>query len=156
MFSSNLPDVHTLWCRHNGRNGVSSQQPHHCLLNRLFRHRSNETSKLRVTGLCVGNSPVAGEFPAQMASDAENVSIWWRHNEFRIHYNIVLEFVSVLLTMQNMTKRNDGKADIASHHLQPYGMRINIANTTSRPPPIAQKTWNGTVCGHRNQGPVSI
>ena len=32
-----------------------------------------------VTGLCVGNSPVTGEFPAQMASNAENVSIWWRH-----------------------------------------------------------------------------
>ena len=26
-----------------------------------------------------GNSPVTGEFPAQMASNAENVSIWWRH-----------------------------------------------------------------------------
>ena len=32
-------------------------------------------SKLRVTGLCAGNSPVTGEFPAQMASNAENVSI---------------------------------------------------------------------------------
>ena len=32
-------------------------------------------SKLRVTGLCAGNSPAAGEFPAQMASNAENVSI---------------------------------------------------------------------------------
>ena len=39
-----------------------------------------ETSKLRVTGLCAGNSPVTGEFPAQMASNAENVSIWWRHH----------------------------------------------------------------------------
>ena len=28
-----------------------------------------------------GNSPVTGEFPAQMASNAENVSIWWRHHE---------------------------------------------------------------------------
>ena len=37
--------------------------------------------KLRVTGLCVGNSPGAGEFPAQMASNAENVSIWWRHHD---------------------------------------------------------------------------
>ena len=36
---------------------------------------------LRVTGLCVGNSPVTGEFPAQMASNAENISIWWRHHE---------------------------------------------------------------------------
>ena len=37
--------------------------------------------KLRVTGLCVGNSPGTGEFPAQMASNAENVSIWWRHHD---------------------------------------------------------------------------
>ena len=34
-----------------------------------------ETSKLRVAGLCAGNSPVTGEFPVQMASYAENVPI---------------------------------------------------------------------------------
>ena len=28
-------------------------------------------SKLRVTGLCAGNSPVTSEFPEQMASNAE-------------------------------------------------------------------------------------
>ena len=67
--------------RHNGRDGVSNHQPHDCLLNRLFGRRSKKTSKLRVTGLCAGNSPVTGEFPAQMASDAENVSIWWRHHD---------------------------------------------------------------------------
>ena len=39
-----------------------------------------KTSKLRVIGLCAGNSPGTGEFPAQMASYAENVSIWWRHH----------------------------------------------------------------------------
>ena len=33
--------------------------------------RSKKTSKLRVTGLCAGNSPGTGEFPAQMASNAE-------------------------------------------------------------------------------------
>ena len=66
--------------RHNWRDGVSNHQPHDCLLNRLFRRRSMKTSKLRVTGLCVGNSPGTGEFPAQMASYAENVSIWWRHH----------------------------------------------------------------------------
>ena len=27
-----------------------------------------------------GNSLLTGEFPAQMASNAENVSIWWRHH----------------------------------------------------------------------------
>ena len=34
----------------------------------------------RVIGLCAGNSPVTREFPAQRASNAENVSIWWRHH----------------------------------------------------------------------------
>ena len=33
-----------------------------------------------VTGLCVGKSPGTGEFPAQMACNAENISIWWRHH----------------------------------------------------------------------------
>ena len=47
----------SLCWRHNDQNGVSNHQPHGCLLNRLFRRRSNKTSKLRVTGLCVGNSP---------------------------------------------------------------------------------------------------
>ena len=31
--------------------------PQHCLLNRSFRRRSKKTSTLRVTGLCVENSP---------------------------------------------------------------------------------------------------
>ena len=74
----------TLQWRHNGRNIVSNQQPHDCLLNRLFRRRSKKTSKLRVTGLCAGNSPVTDEFLAQIASDAEDAPIWWRHHE--IHW----------------------------------------------------------------------
>ena len=66
----------------NERDGVSNHQPYDCLLNGLFRRRSMKSSKLRVTGLCAGagNSPVTGEFPAQMASNADNVSIWWRHH----------------------------------------------------------------------------
>ena len=43
--------------RQNDHEGVSNHQPHGCLLNPLFRCRSKKTSKLRVTGLCVGNSP---------------------------------------------------------------------------------------------------
>ena len=73
----------TLQWRQNGHDSVSNHQPRDCLLNRLFRRRSKKTSKLRVTGLCVGNSPVPGEFPAQRASNAENVSIWWRHHDQR-------------------------------------------------------------------------
>ena len=72
------------WCtlrwRHNRHDGVSNHQPPQCLLNRLFGSRSKKTSNLGVTGLCAGNSPGTSEFPAQMACNAENVSIWWRHN----------------------------------------------------------------------------
>ena len=67
------------WC-HNDRDGVSNHQPHDCLPKRLFKRRSKKTSKLRVTGPCEGNSPVTGEFPAQMANNAEIVSIWWCHH----------------------------------------------------------------------------
>ena len=72
--------------RHNGHDNVPNHQPHGCLLNRLFRHRSKKTSKLRVTGLCARNSPGTGEFPLQMASYAENVSIWWRHHASGMSY----------------------------------------------------------------------
>ena len=72
--------VKSLQWRHNERDGVSNYQPHDWLFNRLFRRISKKTSKLRVTGLCVGNSPVTGEFPTQRASNAENVPIWWRHH----------------------------------------------------------------------------
>ena len=48
-----------------------------------------ETSELRITGLCAGNSPVTSEFPAQMASNAANVSIWWRHHERKPVYDYI-------------------------------------------------------------------
>ena len=67
----------TLRWRHNGLDSVSNHQPPGCLLNRLIRRSSKKRSKRRVTGLCAGNSPGTGEFSAQMASYAENVSIWW-------------------------------------------------------------------------------
>ena len=75
----------TLYIEHNAEGGkrklcpdyelTKDTQPHDCWFNRSFRHRSKKTSKLRVTGLCAGNLPETGEFPAQMASNAENISI---------------------------------------------------------------------------------
>ena len=79
-FNGCLAKGEILQWRHNERDCVSNHLPHDCSLNRLFRHRSQKTSKLRATGLCEGNSLVNGEFPAQMARNAENVSIWWRHH----------------------------------------------------------------------------
>ena len=72
----------SLQWRYNGHDGISNHQPHDCLLDCLFRRRSKKAPKLRVAGLCAGNSPVTGEFPAQRVSNAENVSIWWRHHVF--------------------------------------------------------------------------
>ena len=71
--------IRPLHWRHNGHDGVSNHQPYDCLLNRLFRRRSKKSPKLRVTGLCEENLPVTDEFSAQRASNAQNVSIWWRH-----------------------------------------------------------------------------
>ena len=77
----------TLQWRRNDHDGVSNHQPHGCLLNRLFRRRSKKTSRLRVTGLWGGGGgggfTVTGHrwIPRKRASDAENVSIWWRHHE---------------------------------------------------------------------------
>ena len=71
--------------RHNGRDSISNHQPYDCLLNHLFRRRWKKTSKLRGTGLCVGNSPGTSEFPAQMACNPENVSLW-------LHYHWAMVF----------------------------------------------------------------
>ena len=86
----------SLHWRHNEGDGVSNHQPNDCLLNHLFRRRSKKTSKLRVTGLCEGNSPVTGEFPAQRASYRENVSIWWCHHVM-IWYQYVISITITVL-----------------------------------------------------------
>ena len=108
MNSSKLIHMITLRWRHNGRDGVSNHQHRDCLLNRLFGHRSKKTPELRVTGLCAGNSPGTGEFPAQMASNAENVSIWWRHHEM-----YPCHFVTVSLALIEMTE-SPGYMDICN------------------------------------------
>ena len=80
------------WC-HNGHDGISNHQPHHCLLNCLFRRRSKKISKpCYVTGLSAGNSPVTSEFHEQITSNTENVSIWLRHD--------VISWKRVILNVQ--------------------------------------------------------
>ena len=61
--------LNALQWRHNEYGGVSNHRRLDCLLNHLFRCKSKKTSEVRVTGLCEGNSPVTGEFPAQRASN---------------------------------------------------------------------------------------
>ena len=61
--------IPSLQWRHNERDGVSNQQPHDCLLNRLFKAQIKENIK----------APRDRWIHHTKASDAENVSIWWRH-----------------------------------------------------------------------------
>ena len=90
LHASICVSVHSaLQCRHNELDGVSNHQPLYCFLNRLSRGWSKKTSKLRVTGLCEGNSPVTGEFPAQTASNAQMFPFDDVHSECRYHSNTV-------------------------------------------------------------------
>ena len=41
----------------------------------------SDTDQRKHQSFVLGNSPVTGEFPAQMASNAENISILWRHHD---------------------------------------------------------------------------
>ena len=66
-------NYHLLQWHHNECNGMSNHRHLNCLLNLLFNCKSRKSSKLHVTGLCEGNSLVTGVFPAQSASNAENV-----------------------------------------------------------------------------------
>ena len=79
-------NIFSLQWRHNGSDSVSNHQPHDCLLNRLFKENIKAP---RHRPVC-GNSPGTDEFPAQMASYAENVSIWWRHHGYRSHLQEVV------------------------------------------------------------------
>ena len=96
-----------LW-RHNERDSVSNHQRLHCLLKRLFRRRSKIISKLRVTGLCAWNSPGTGEFPAQKASNAENVSIWWRHHGIRTPNNSLFSHIDAWTKWLEFCRRRFG------------------------------------------------
>ena len=53
----------TLQWPHNECDGVSNHHRLDCLFKRVFRRRSENTSKIRVTDLCEGSSPVTDESP---------------------------------------------------------------------------------------------
>ena len=70
--------------RHNGCDGVSNHQRHDCLLNRLFRRRSNKTLKLRVTGLCAGIHRSPGNSPHKWSVKRKGFSFY---NVIMLHFN---------------------------------------------------------------------
>ena len=67
----------SLQWRHDRRDSVSNHQPRDCLFNHLFRRRSKKYQSSAPLVFVQG-------IPAQMASYAENVSIWWRHHVMKL------------------------------------------------------------------------
>ena len=139
---NNYPHSSLRW-RHNDHAGVSNHQPHGCLLNRLFRRKSKKTSKLRVTGHCAGNSPGTGEFPAQMASYAENVSIWWRHHVLYILKDVISDpwpKHNLDSELKNKPAAYYGRIPRAVMHLNFSTDRTEIFNSISIHWPINMRT----------------
>ena len=78
-----------LWWRfalqwgHNERDGVSNHQPHDCLLNRLFRHRSKKTSSFASLAFVRGihrwpvNSPHKGPIKRKMFPFDDIIMVSW-------------------------------------------------------------------------------
>ena len=113
---SRNPSRSSQW-RNNERDGISNHQRLDCLLNALFRRRSKKTSKARVTGLCEGNSPVTGEFPAQKASNAENVSIWWRRHDVSHLFWIMSSVVKFYVPQRLQWVKNEVRDVIIYHNI---------------------------------------
>ena len=78
--------VKTLQSRHNERDGASNHQPHDCLQNYLFRHRSKKTSKVCVTGLC--SIPCTkGQLHGKVFHLMTSSWIQWRQPESKLQFH---------------------------------------------------------------------
>ena len=119
-----LTSVSALQWRHNGCNSVSNHQPHDCLLNRLLRRRSKKTSKLHVTGLCVGNSPHK-----------------WPVTRTMFPFDDVIMILAAdVYTHCSWPAHHSGPSSRSSHHTSPH-------RSTSRP---SEHTARGPWCSYRS------
>ena len=87
--------------RNNGRDSVSNHNL--TIVYSTVYSGADKKKNIKVPRhwpLCVGNSPGPGEFPAQMASNAGNVSIWWRHHGL-VHAHIYASVGLNVLTNTN-------------------------------------------------------
>ena len=98
-----------------------------CLFKSLFKLTSKNTSKPALLSLCEGNPPVTGGFPSQRVSNAENVSIWWRHHNknpcrvfFPLHYQYTTSTGSIRSLMKSLKPRVMDDDVIKWKHSQRY------------------------------------
>ena len=110
----------SLHWRHNDRDGVTNHRPRGCLHKHLLRRTWKTISKLRVTGLCAGNSPVAGVtremFPfddvIMIYSYSCNYSLVWRIGCSRGNRNF--EYICIyMFLLYCITYFEDGVFDVA-------------------------------------------
>ena len=126
----------------------------------------------RVNGLCEGNSPVTGEFPAQRTSNAENVSIWWRHHVLIIptfthmrhlldsnisygmpqHIEVKIKMVTILQTTFSMTMAmfNDSCWILIQISLN----YISKGSTNNNPAVVKIMAWCRQAIISTNDGPL--
>ena len=109
----------TLHWRHNDHDGLSNPKPASRLFTQPFiQTQIKENTKApRHWPLC-GEFTGTGEFPAQMASYAENVSIWWRHHDnsrvdgivtWMIWKGPVMQSSAHLLWLNSLRPRQNGR-----------------------------------------------
>ena len=129
---------------------------------------ADQSKQFRVTGFCAVNSPGTGEFPAQMASNAENVSIWWRHHKVKMSFRDFLYrngpgndgVPSILVQVMHARLITDVSVKSSFHWegsaaMQPSGMakfllepsnitwfRSNLVNENS----LRKLLWQGSFC----------
>ena len=73
----------------------------------------------------MGNSPGTGQFPAQMASNAENVSIWWRHHDVQNY--VMVKLIELGGEIWISSKKSLGPRNIDEDDLiKPYRWNRNI------------------------------
>ena len=140
-----VADPKSLQWRHNGRNGVSNHQPHDCLLNRLFRRRSEKISKRHVTGLRVGNSSetshkwpvtwkmfpfddvimdgnpsVSGRFPSQRASNSGFCVFFLNQSKQTPEQIVGLPVICDAMTLMWRLCNDQGLYSLRGHRLMSY------------------------------------
>ena len=95
--------------------------------------RKHQSSAL--LAICAGNSPVTGEFPAQMASNAENVSIWWRHHVMR---RLTVDELIRMVLYCDMTLSQDFKPMVAHFSLK---AALPLAEGIATVPDRCHRPW---------------
>ena len=147
----------TLQWRHNERDGVSNHRRLDCLLNRLFKHRSKKTSKLRVTGSCEGihrgsvDYPHKGPVTLKMFSFADVIMVklyrsWNDNTGVDVAYTKVgHRKVPIRMgVLHPMVFGYDGLRDVAIQNIPPQ-LILNSNLAKSRSPissiPVLKSFW---------------